>query len=157
MNIFGYGPLSFGKVVEGLLGKDISYEAAILPDYALGRSPSTGNYGAFPNKGTKIEGIVLQQLDSRDLRFLNIFFDSYYEIRHLDGLVNKRQETVKDTYSWVVPTRYREVIKPKDFIPHAFDLHFSEDFIKACKEYRRQVMHNGHRESFSYGAKMEGF
>lgn len=157
MKIFVYGPLSFIDVCEAVLSKMPPHETAILHDFAYAQSTRTGNYGVFPQPGGQVEGLVLENLESRDLRFLNIFFDSYYEIRRLDSLQTPRHEPIGNAYAWIVPSRYKEVVQEKEFISHVFDLHFKQDFIKASKEYRREVMLNGYRNAFTFGADIKGF
>jgi hypothetical protein len=152
-----YGPLSFLAACEALLSKKLDAEQAVLHDFAMGQSPRTLNYGVYPFEGQEVEGLILKHVDSGDLRFLNIFFDSYYEIRRLESLKTPFGEPIGNSHAWIVPTRYKEVVARKDFVPHVFDIHFSEDYIEAVKTYRRAVMLEGYRNAFTFGSDLKGF
>jgi hypothetical protein len=157
MNVFFYGPLSFSKICEALLSKDLQTQPAVLHDYSMGQSPETGNYGVYPFPAQKIEGISVQNIRPRDVNFLNIFFDSYFEFRRVEKVTDLKGEIITKSFAWVVPTRYKESIESHEFSSNIFDRHFLNDFTEAVKTYRRSVMLEGHRKAFTFGADLKGF
>jgi len=122
--LFAYGTLTFGEIVELLLGRRIAVTPAVLPGWRVARLPCRAYPGLVPDPGREASGFLLHGLTEADWAFLDSWEGSPYRLRRVDAVVGPAAGppseagagTAALTYAW----RDLADVEPTDWDPGWF-------------------------------------
>jgi len=127
--LFVYGTLQFGPVLEVLLGRVPEAEFAMARDRRVAALRQRVYPGLVAEPGRLAGGLLLRGLTAAEWAIIDAFEDEEYELRAI-GMVG-REEPVP-TYVWTA------VVAQEDWLPEEFAADHLPGYVTLCARWRAE-------------------
>jgi hypothetical protein len=132
--LFAYGTLQFGPVLEELLGRVPDAEFAVARGWRVAALPGRLYPGLVPQPGRMAGGLVLDGLTRAEWEIIDAFEDTEYVLRPIE-LIGRADPV--PSYLWTA-----EVIR-NDWRPEVFAANHLDRFVWRCARWRREAVWTG--------------
>jgi gamma-glutamylcyclotransferase (GGCT)/AIG2-like uncharacterized protein YtfP len=134
-SLFGYGTLEIPLVMQAVTGKSFRRTAAVLSDHARFLLQGETYPGIFPNHGSRVTGILYEEVDRDSLAVLDLFEGNFFRRERVQVTTPSRPRV--DAYTYVVPAEHRPLFSTQPWDREAFISRHLEDFLPYCREFHR--------------------
>ncbi|MBF6329665.1 gamma-glutamylcyclotransferase [Nocardia transvalensis] len=128
--LFVYGTLQFGPVLEELIGRTPEFELAVTRDRRVAALPGRLYPGLVPEPGRMAGGLVLGDLTPAEWRILDAFEDEEYELRPIELIGHDKPVP---TYVWTAD------VTRNDWHPEVFATDHLARYLAYCARWRREA------------------
>jgi|KBSSwiStaDraftv2_1062776.scaffolds.fasta_scaffold06255_4 gamma-glutamylcyclotransferase (GGCT)/AIG2-like uncharacterized protein YtfP len=126
--LFAYGTLTFGEIVEALLGRALPVTPAVLPGWRVARLPGRPYPGLVPEPGRVASGFLIRELAEADWAFLDAWEGAPYRVRQVKPVAGSSPGPGPGmaalTYAW----RDLADVEPTDWDPDWFSREWLEAY-----------------------------
>ena len=125
-NLFAYGTLMWPEVLERVIGRRLTGEAAVLQGYRRLRVKNEPYPVIIPAAGAAVEGMVYRSLTAEEFRRLDLFEGEEYARRQV---APGRMQA----FTYVLTREWRHIADTRPWIP----AHFGQEQLDAfCAGYK---------------------
>ncbi len=132
--LFVYGTLQFGPIMQELLGRMPETDVAVARDLRVAALPQRVYPGLVDESGRMAGGLVLSGLTVDDWRILDAFEDDEYELRLVELV---RREQPVPAYVWTAGTARA------DWLPEQFAADHLPGYVTKCSDWRAEQVRVG--------------
>lgn len=126
-DLFAYGTLQFGPVLDVLLGRTPEMDVAVARGWRVAALPQRLYPGLVSDSGRMAGGVVLQGLTAADWRVIEAFEDPEYDLRPIE-LVG-RQAPIQ-TFVWPAAAT------GNDWLPETFVSDHLDRYVERATQWR---------------------
>ncbi|OXR41001.1 hypothetical protein B7C42_06967 [Nocardia cerradoensis] len=128
-DLFAYGTLQFGPVLEVLLGRTPDMDVAVARGWRVAALPQRLYPGLVAEPGRMAGGLVLRGLTAADWRIIEAFEDPEYDLRPIELI--GCDEPVR-TFVW------SSAVTGNDWLPEVFVSHHLERYVERAAQWRQE-------------------
>ena len=132
-NLFIYGTLMFDDVWQRLIKKQYQTQSATLKGFRRFSIKNQTYPGIVKSRHHKVEGLLVMNLSSRDLRKLDYFEGRYYKRTRVS--VNTSSTGKKRAYTYIMKNRFRKLLENKDWDVDDFVKNRMNEFISSYRHF----------------------